>query len=461
MRLTPILILALCLPVFAGDDGEEPAGLLAKRDADGDGRLSPAEFGSDQELFDLLDRDGDGYLTKKELPRARKARPKADRPAPAPELPADRPSPADRMLQMHDQDHDGKLSREEWPAQARRAFEDVDSNGDGFLDAQELGQAFGGRGQPRGDRPPGDRPPPSPEQLQKMAQGILKRFDKDGDGRLSAAELPQGEGRFYLGAADLNQDGAVDLLELTNALQARMREGPGGPRDGAGPEQMLRRVKEMDKNGDGAIEREEWQGPDALFERLDVDQDGRISGKELKQALKEAGGRWNDRVAEAAFRRFDADGDGRITAEEWQGRAELFQRFDANGDGVITRDEVTPQGPKGGRRARMLDLRSGKDSAQFLKEFDKDGDGQVTKAEFPHERRFAEIDADGDGVLSTAEIQDAMDKVTREKSYGFLERFDLDSDGKVTRDEFTGPAAGFERMDKNHDGVIDKADGVD
>jgi hypothetical protein len=31
----------------------------------------------------------------------------------------------------------------------------------------------------------------------------------------------------------------------------------------------------------------------------------------------------------------------------------------------------------------------------------------------------------------------------------------------VTREEFTGPAAVFERKDRNHDGVIDAADRPD
>ena len=34
-------------------------------------------------------------------------------------------------------------------------------------------------------------------------------------------------------------------------------------------------------------------------------------------------------------------------------------------------------------------------------------------------------------------------------------------DGKVTRSEFTGPAADFEAKDRNNDGIIDKADAPD
>ncbi|MFQ5845378.1 MAG: transaldolase, partial [Planctomycetota bacterium] len=42
----------------------------------------------------------------------------------------------------------------------------------------------------------------------------------------------------------------------------------------------------------------------------------------------------------------------------------------------------------------------------------------------------------------------------------FFERHDRNRDGKVTRDEFTGPPAEFERNDRNHDGVVDRADGL-
>ena len=54
-----------------------------------------------------------------------------------------------------------------------------------------------------------------------------------------------------------------------------------------------------------------------------------------------------------------------------------------------------------------------------------------------------------------------MDKRLRESRLGFFERFDLNGDGKVTREEFTGPASDFEAKDKNNDGVIDASDHPD
>ena len=42
------------------------------------------------------------------------------------------------------------------------------------------------------------------------------------------------------------------------------------------------------------------------------------------------------------------------------------------------------------------------------------------------------------------------------KGEGFINRFDKNNDGRVSRKEFTGPDRAFNRLDKNDDGYIDK-----
>ena len=377
-----IAALLLALPVVAQESPDQKNAArkaIAERDADGDGRLTLAEFGGGSALFELLDGNGDGFLAADELPKPRR------------------------------------------------------KNGNKK-----------------------DNRKASPEQVRDQAMRMMKRLDKNGDGTLSADEVP--EQAKILKRADRNKDGAVDLLELTVAISKQSGRARGDASRG------LQMMKRMDKNGDGAIERTEWRGPENAFGKLDADGDGRITKEELKRARMAGAdgkdrGRWRSRAGDALFRRADENQDGKIARDEWPMRPELFDRLDANGDGFITRAEVTPKG--GRRRGPNIDLRAGKDSAHFLEKYDKNRDGSVSKEEFPHGRRFAEIDTAGDGTLSSTEIRDAMDKRRHEEGYDFLERFDLNTDGKVTRDEFTGPAAEFERRDRNRDGVIDATDKPD
>ena len=49
--------------------------------------------------------------------------------------------PFDEITRRFDRDADGKLSREEWPPQARQVFERIDANRDGVVTPEE-DQAF-------------------------------------------------------------------------------------------------------------------------------------------------------------------------------------------------------------------------------------------------------------------------------------------------------------------------------
>jgi hypothetical protein len=48
-------------------------------------------------------------------------------------------------------------------------------------------------------------------------------------------------------------------------------------------------------------------------------------------------------------RRLDKDGDGKVSREEFDGPSRAFDRHDRNGDGFIDADEA-PSGPRGGGR---------------------------------------------------------------------------------------------------------------
>ena len=94
------------------------------------------------------------------------------------------------------------------------------------------------------------------------------------------------------------------------------------------------RLREMDADNDGVITRAEWRGSTQAFRNLDTNRDGLLSGNEIRVDR----GRGWDR--NAMLDRMDRDGDGAISRNEWRGDLDTFERFDRNNDGVIVRGEL-------------------------------------------------------------------------------------------------------------------------
>jgi hypothetical protein len=92
-----------------------------------------------------------------------------------PEEPA-RKSPFDEM----DTNHDGFVSRDEFLAYQKKRFDEFDTNHDGKTDAKEIASS-----------------PPLMERNLKTAERMVKQWDKNGDGVITADEFKQdAEDRF-------------------------------------------------------------------------------------------------------------------------------------------------------------------------------------------------------------------------------------------------------------------------
>lgn len=178
----------------------------------------------------------------------------------------DRPAgpPQSVLMSVIDRNRDGKISEQEI-LNAVKAIKSLDKNEDGIIDADELrpprrgpgdlgagdrgpeGRRDGDRGpeggpgfregfrermrERAGDRGPGGGPP-SPEGFVKM---MLERMDKNDDGELSGDEIPERMAE-RLKQIDKNGDGAVDKKELeAMAEQVRRGRGPGAAGDRPGP----------------------------------------------------------------------------------------------------------------------------------------------------------------------------------------------------------------------------------
>ena len=155
---------------------------------------------------------------------------------------------------------------------------------------------------------------------------------------------------------------------------------------------------------------------------------------------------------------------------------ERFARFDANSDGIIDAAEIEAALAKGGKhhrghRERRADRGdTGKDETRRGR--------SVSKSEYLDEvrRRFAMVDLDSDGRITDADLpprmrdrgvlsrlgegQGNMMRGHRNgRMLGFLRGATVDKDGGITLDEVVRVAGErFDRMDRNKDGTLDRAD---
>jgi hypothetical protein len=147
-------------------------------------------------------------------------------------------------------------------------------------------------------------------------------MDTNNDGQIQRSEWrgnPQSFSNF-----DWNNDGVLSGEEVSVASARRGNRNQGedfevGDND---------RFDYLDINGNGFIERNEWDGGQNAFDRLDTSGDRRLTRAEF-----DSNARGTD------FARVDMNGDGRIRLNEWPWSHTAFDRQDSNRDGAITQNE--------------------------------------------------------------------------------------------------------------------------
>jgi Ca2+-binding EF-hand superfamily protein len=178
------------------------------------------------------------------------------------------------------------------------------------------------------------------QQGQHDPSRFLQHFDKNGDGKVQVAELPE-RMQQRLAAADTDKDGVLSPEEM-NAFHSKMKAA---------------KFAKSDKNGDGALDAtevspERW----ARIQVADADKDGKVTRAELEQARatgvlprgEHHRGRHGHFGAErrnfdpqTMIQRLDKNGDGVLQASEVPERMRgFFDKADANKDGSLTKDEI-------------------------------------------------------------------------------------------------------------------------
>jgi len=409
-------------------------------------------IGRTDALFDQLDRDKDGELTRPELAAiAGSLRPldlddnemisadelepfnspaftalveeSSERRArftalpPVLELVAGESSlrPARLLLKKYDKGKgdvpgrpDNKLSPAEFAIDPD-AFASADTNGDDALDTDELRKILA--------RPPIDltldvtlSPEASGRAMVRVeAGGVLPKGTQ-------VRRLADGDVEFAIGQVRLDihvEDGNTAAEEARRFLQQQF--------------------KAADKNKDGYLEGKEQatinapQSPLAgLSEVIDRDGDGKIYLKELIE--------FADRQQEAARSRLvvttadqgraifgilDLDRDRRLGAREVMRTVDRVMSWDSNGDGRVSADEIPYHFQVNIARSGLPGLT---------------GEGMVT----PVRRSMVATPAAGPEV-----------------GPDWFQKMDRNHDGDISRREFLGPHDQFDRLDRDKDGLID------
>jgi Ca2+-binding EF-hand superfamily protein len=149
----------------------------------------------------------------------------------------------------------------------------------------------------------------------------------------------------------------------------------------------------------------------------------------------------------AAFRNLDTNRDGRITASEWTYDREDFRRADRNGDGVVTEREFLGEDGAG-----VPDDSGAIAGDTRFADLDTNRDNRVSRREWRGDRAdFDRLDENRDGSLTRAEM--AVDA-----SSGDFNGLDVDRNGVITRGEWQESSASFARLDRNRDGRLTAAE---
>jgi Ca2+-binding EF-hand superfamily protein len=215
-------------------------------------------------LFDYLDRDGNGILTKSEAEQA--------------------PSAAQLLQMMR-----GAILPE--PTMKAVTFGELDVDLHGFVTFGE----FAGYYRRSGAGPLQVADGPAIERREALTRALFKHLDANRDGKLSQAEILGAES--VLRRFDLDDDEMISEEELLPVSVAMPTPRPEGPmreqapsyvanlhvldqdRTAAGLAQRL--LQKYDKEKKGSLSAAELGLAQALFDRLDADHDGQLDETEL------------------------------------------------------------------------------------------------------------------------------------------------------------------------------------
>lgn len=309
-----------------------------------------------------------------------------------------------------------------------------------------------------------------PDVEQVKAQ--FKKYDADGDGNITAEEMQNGmtefkdftreQAKYAFELADTNEDGKIDISEFVSLMFPSAKEAIGNLRKAfKGPDDVAKKFKVWDSDGDGKISFEELkesaakdsskflseEDVNAIFIVGDLNLDGEIDEEEFSKLMIPsisdivAKFRYAHRSVEdvrKAFKTYDRDGDGAIDRGELHKALTnykfnfsdqevdiIFAAGDIDGDGCVDFEEfmylMCPSTAQIVKKFRGSYKTINEVKGAFRK-YDKNRDGGLSKSELSrmmmstgHSFTDMEIDAimnlgdkDGDGEIDLDEFMILM-----------------------------------------------------
>lgn len=402
-----------------------------------------------------------------------------------------------KLFELLDVNHDGKLSRDEL-ARAAAVLQKLDLDDDEMVSIQEMG----GNVEPQPGQPVVLRSATfvqeavnagpfllvkSGEANKDLAQRLLNQYGRKGQKTLSRVDLGLDEAAFK--HLDMDEDDRLDHEELTRFadrppdLELRVRLGKKADKEAAleiipAKDPLSRLAKSIRPSSDGTLFLElgtvqielgcadtssEPQFAQRLrqqylaqFNMADKDNNGYLDSTEAMQ----------NPLYRNVIRMMDRDGDGKLFQKEIiayldrmkalqesalrscaslaikdQGRG-LFDLVDTNGDG-------------------RLSLRELRQMVRLTDQLDRDGDNQIGRDEIPHKYRVDVRRGPAIGNQFTPGVV-AIRRMGMDNQPALLDRagprwfqkMDRNHDGDVSRREFLGTDEEFHKIDGDGDGLI-------
>ena len=251
------------------------------------------------------------------------------------------------------------------------------------------------------------------------AMRMFKRFDTDGDGRLSHSELAQALRGLRLDLSDADVDEVVAWMDTDNDGEISREEFINRSYVGNLAyvrERLISCAKKDTRGGQMNFK--------ALFRRLDTNGDGELDFREFKDAVQGRSGcdvperEISTSQLEQLFDHIDVNRDDGITALEFVSFLENDDSLVSTADSsVVEKTLIYMQ-----HELTQQSHQTGKKTYDQFDEMDTNGDGSLDQAELeaalikiglhlrPWEVRviMAAIDTDGDGSIGLDEFMDAL-----------------------------------------------------